>query len=126
VITNTRKGARGFVLSAAHAPGNPAENRLLPQTARELEHAGITLKEIVCDGAFQVGPAKDAFPDLTDRQIQISGRHEPGSRRTRKRRARYRTAIEGRISHLKRGYTEPQTSKRRVQTTRTTMTATPT
>ena len=50
------------------------------------------------------GPTKDAFPDLSDSQIQISGRHEPGSRRTRKRRARYRTGIEGRISHLKRRY----------------------
>jgi IS5 family transposase len=104
VTANTRKGARGFILPAGHAPGNPVENRLLPQTARELEHAGITLKEIVCDGGFQPGPTKDAFPDLTDQQIQISGRHQPGSRRTRKRRARYRTGIEGRISHLKRGY----------------------
>jgi transposase, IS5 family len=104
VTENTRKGARGFVLPAGHAPGNPAENRLLPQTARELERAGITLREIVADGGFQPGPTKDAFPDLTEEQIQISGRHEPGSRRTRKRRARYRTGIEGRISHLKRGY----------------------
>ena len=43
-------------------------------------------------------------PDLADEQIQLSGRHEPGRRRTRKRRARYRTGIEGRISHLKRRY----------------------
>ncbi len=104
VTENTRKGARGFILPAGHAPGNPAENRLLPQTARELEHADIRLREIVCDGGFQAGPTKGAFPDLTDRQIQLSGHHEPGSRRTRKRRARYRTGIEGRISHLKRRY----------------------
>jgi IS5 family transposase len=104
VTENTRKGARGFILPAGHAPGNPGENGLLPQIARELEHAGITLTEIVCDGGFQAGPTKDTFPDLTDRQIQLSGHHEPGSRRTRKRRARYRTGIEGWISHLKRGY----------------------
>lgn len=104
ITENTRKGARGLILPAGHAPGNPAENRLLPQTSSELEHAGITLREIVCDGGFQPGPTKDAFPDLTEEQIQISGRHESGSRRTRKRRARYRTGIEGRISHLKRGY----------------------
>jgi IS5 family transposase len=104
VTANTKKGARGFILPAGHALGNPAENRLLPETARELEDAGITLKEIVCDGGFQAGPTKDAFPELTEQQIQISGRHEPGSRRTRKRRARYRTGIEGRISHLERGY----------------------
>lgn len=104
VTANTRKGARGFILPAGHAPGNAGENRLLPQTARELEHAGIKLKEIVCDGGFGPAPTKETFPDLTEQQIQISGRHEPGSRRTRKRRARYRTGVEGRISHLKRGY----------------------
>ena len=104
VTENTRKGARGFILPAGHQLGNPAENTLLPRTAGELERAGICLREIVADGGFQPGPTKEAFPDLGDEQIQISGRHEPGSRRTRKRRARYRTGIEGRISHLKRGY----------------------
>jgi IS5 family transposase len=104
VTENTRKGARGFILPAGHAPGNPAKNRLLPQTARELEHAAIKPKEIVCDGGFGPAPTKETFPGLTEQQIQISGRHEPGSRRTRKRRVRYRTGVEGRISHLKRGY----------------------
>jgi transposase, IS5 family len=104
VTENTRRGARGFILPAGHAPGNPAENRLLPQTAAELGRAGIRPREIVGDGGFLPGPTREAFPDLTDAQIQLSGRHEPGSRRTRKRRARYRTGVEGRISHLKRGY----------------------
>jgi IS5 family transposase len=104
VTENTRKGARGFILPAGHELGNPAENTLLPQTAAELDEAGIHPREIILDGGFQPGPTKDAFPDLAEHQIQISGRHEPGSRRTRKRRARYRTGIEGRISHLKRRY----------------------
>lgn len=104
VTENTRKGARGFILPAGHAPGNPSENRLLTQTATELEHAGIKLREIVGDGGFWPNPTKEALPEMTDEQIQLSGRHEPGSRRTRKRRARYRTGIEGRISHLKRRY----------------------
>jgi len=104
VTENTRRGARGFILPAGHAPGNPAENRLLPHTAAELDRAGIRPREIVGDGGFMPGPTTEAFPDLTDEQIQLSGRHEPGSRRTRKRRARYRTGIEGRISHLKRSY----------------------
>ena len=34
----------------------------------------------------------------------ISGRQQPGSRRTQRRLQRYRTGAEGRISHLKRGY----------------------
>jgi transposase, IS5 family len=41
---------------------------------------------------------------LTSEQIHLAHQHEPGSRRTRRRRARFRTGIEGRISHLKRGY----------------------
>ncbi len=104
VTEHTRKGARGFILPAGHQQGNPAENTLLTHTAAELDRAGIRLREIVADGGFLPGPTKDAFPDLGADQVQISGRHEPGSSRTRKRRARYRTGIEGRISHLKRGY----------------------
>jgi IS5 family transposase len=104
VTENTRKGARGFILPASHQLGNPAENTLLPHTADELDRAGIRPREIVTDGGFQPGATHNAFPDLADEQIQLSGRHELGSRRTRKRRARYRTGIEGRISHLKRGY----------------------
>jgi IS5 family transposase len=104
VTENTRTGARGFILPAAHLPGNPAENRLLTQTAHELKRAGIRPREIVVDGGFLPGPTREAFTDLADEQIHISGRQEPGSRRTRKRRARYRTGIEGRISHLKRRY----------------------
>jgi IS5 family transposase len=104
VTENTRRGARGFILPAAHLPGNPAENRLLAQTTQELARAGVRPREVVVDGGFMPGPTHDAFPDLADEQIHISGRQEPGSRRTRKRRARYRTGIEGRISHLKRRY----------------------
>ena len=104
ITENTRKGARGLILPAGHEIGNPAENRLLPQTTAELDWAGIRPREIMLDGGFMPGPTKGAFPELTDEQIQISGRYEPGSRRTRKRRARYRTGIEGRISHLKRRY----------------------
>ena len=36
-----------------------------------------------------------------ERALFLSGRHEPGSRRTRRRQLRYRTGCEGRISHLK-------------------------
>jgi transposase, IS5 family len=104
VTENTRRGARGFILPAGHAPGNPAENTLLPQTAAELDRAGIRPREIVADGGFLPGPTKDTLPELREDQIHLANQHEPGSRRTRKRRARYRTGIEGRISHLKRRY----------------------
>jgi transposase, IS5 family len=104
ITENTRKGARGLILPAGHELGNPSENRLLPHTTAELDRAGIRLREIVADGGFMPGPTRDAFPELAGQEIHISGRQEHGSRRTRKRRARYRTGIEGRISHLKRGY----------------------
>jgi IS5 family transposase len=102
VSENTKRGARGFVLPAASLPGNPAENRLLPTTLTELERLGIRPRELVGDGGFLPGPTREALPANTD--LFLSGRHESGSRRTRKRQARYRTGIEGRISHLKRGY----------------------
>jgi IS5 family transposase len=101
---NTRRGARGFILPAAHAPGNPGENQLLAVTAKELDLAGLRPRELVADGGFRLGPTRETFPALTDDQIQLASWHEPGSRRTRRRRARYRTGIEGRISHLKRSY----------------------
>src|SRR4051812_1127268 len=39
VTEHTRRGARRVILPAGHAPGNAAENRLLPQTAPELDRA---------------------------------------------------------------------------------------
>ena len=103
VTENTRRGARGFVLPAVSLPGNPAENSLLPTTVAELQALDLHPRELVGDGGFQTGPTLQALPELAPESVQLSGRHEPGSRRTRKRRAR-RTGIEGRISHLKRGY----------------------
>jgi IS5 family transposase len=101
---NTRRGARGFILPAAYGRGNPGENPLLLLTADELKRAGIRLRELVADGGFQWRPTSEALPELAADQIQLASQHEPGSRRTRKRRARCRTGIEGRISHLKRRY----------------------
>jgi IS5 family transposase len=104
VTANTRRGARGFVLPAATAPGNPGENRLLAQTAAELDRLGLRPREVALDGGFVPGPTAQTLARLAPTRTFISGRAEPGSRRTRKRLARYRTGCEGRISHLKRGY----------------------
>ena len=101
VAEQISRRARGFILPAATRPGNPAENTLLPDTMTELDRLGIRPRELVCDGGFQAAATRDTVPGNTS--VFISGRHEPGSRRTRKRQARYRTGIEGRISHLKRG-----------------------
>jgi IS5 family transposase len=102
VTPNTRRGARGFVLPPATRLGNPAENTLLPETLTELERLGIRPRDLVGDGGFQPGPTREVLPPGT--RLFLSGRHEPGSRRTRRRQLRYRTGCEGRISHLKRRY----------------------
>ena len=53
---------------------------------------------------FDVGPTSQAVEDLAPDRVFISGRQQPGSRRTQRRMQRYRTGAEGRISHLKRSY----------------------
>jgi transposase, IS5 family len=104
VTANTGRGARGYVLPAASAPGNPGENRLLGQTVAELDRLGLRPREVALDGGFVPGPTAQTLAGLAPTRTFISGRAEPGSRRTRRRLARYRTGCEGRISHLKRSY----------------------
>ena len=104
VTENTKRGARGLILPASTAPGNPHENTLLPATIAELGRAGIAPREVALDGGFQTGPTNEAFKELKPERVFISGRQEPGSRRTNRRLQRYRTGEEGRISHLKRRY----------------------
>ena len=103
ITANTQKGARGFILPPVSQIGNPAENTLLPDTAEELRNLEITLREVMVDGGFTTKETNTALQDLTN-EIYIAGRQEAGSKRTRRRRKRYRTGTEGRISHLKRGY----------------------
>jgi transposase, IS5 family len=106
VTQNTKRGARGFILPPATLPGNPTENQLLPQTVDELNQLGLSPREIALDGGFNVGPTTTALAELEHEpeRVFISGRQQPGSRRTQRRQQRYRTGAEGRISHLKRGY----------------------
>jgi IS5 family transposase len=104
VTENTKRGARGFILPAATAPGNPGENTLLPDTVAELTRLEISPREIALDGGFQAGPTNDSLAALAPERVFISGRQQPGSKRTQRRLQRYRTGAEGRISHLKRGY----------------------
>jgi IS5 family transposase len=104
VTENTRRGARGLILPAATAIGNPGEDTLLPQTITELKRLGISPREIALDGGFNVGPTRQALEDLAPERVFISGRQQPGSKRTQRRMQRYRTGAEGRISHLKRRY----------------------
>jgi IS5 family transposase len=105
VTENTKRGARGLIIPAAGGElGNPTEDTLLPDTVAELEQLGISPREVALDGGFNIGPARDALERFEPERTFIAGRQQPGSRRTQRRLARYRTGSEGRISHLKRGY----------------------
>jgi IS5 family transposase len=106
VTENTRRGARGLIVPAASVIGNPGEDTLLPATIAELKRLGISPKEVALDGGFNIGPTRQALEDhdLDPERVFISGRQQPGSKRTQRRMQRYRTGAEGRISHLKRGY----------------------
>jgi len=84
--------------------GNPGEDTLLPNTVSELKRLGISVKEVALDGGFNTGPTRDVFEHLKPERVFISGRQQPGSKRTQRRLQRYRTGAEGRISHRKRGY----------------------
>jgi hypothetical protein len=59
---------------------------------------------LTCSPRARPGPRSPASWASQRRRTFIAGRAEAGSRRTRRRLARYRTGCEGRISHLKRGY----------------------
>jgi transposase, IS5 family len=104
VTENTQRGARGLIVPAATRLGNAAEETLLPDTVAELHRLGISPREVALDGGFKIGPTAQALEDLSPDRVFISGRQQPGSRRTQRRLRRYRTGAEGRISHLKRRY----------------------
>ena len=101
---STRPGARGFILPPASAEGNPGENELLPKTVAELTALGLRPREVALDGGFQTQASEEALAPLGCKRIFIAGRTKPGSPRTQRRLARYRTGAEGRVSHLKRRY----------------------
>jgi IS5 family transposase len=71
---NTGRGARGDVLPAASAPGNPGENRLLAQTAAELDRLGLRPREVALDGGFVPGPTTQALAAFAPTRMFISGR----------------------------------------------------
>ena len=62
---------------------------------------GLAPPEVALDGGFGHQLSAEQLADTAPERIFVAGRSEPGSRRTRRRLARY---MEGRISHLKRRY----------------------
>ena len=104
VTEHTKRGARGLIVPAATAHGNPIENTLLPDTVAQLRRLAISPREVALDGGFQPDPTSEALAELAPQRVFIAGRQEPHSKRTKRRLSRYRTGKEGRISHLKRRY----------------------
>jgi IS5 family transposase len=105
LTASTKPGRRGLLLPPASLPGAPNENELLPQTVAELTGLGVKPREFALDGGFGHLPTDEQLAATTPERTFIAGRKKPGrSRRTERRLARYRVGVEGRISHLKRGY----------------------
>jgi IS5 family transposase len=105
VTANTRRGARGLLLPPKLEAGSTHENTLLPATAAELDAVGITVKEAAVDAGFLRARTQQALAGAGSPEVFIAGDTDnAGSRRTRRRRARFRVGCEGRISHLKRHY----------------------
>jgi IS5 family transposase len=66
---------------------------------------GITVREAAVDAGFLRTRTQQALAQAGGPEVFVSGDSgNAGSRRTRRRRARFRVGCEGRISHLKRNY----------------------
>jgi IS5 family transposase len=103
VTPNTKPGARGLRLASGQWGRQPGENTLLPGTAAELQGLGWRHGRWR-DGGFGHRRSEEQLAEIEPGRVFVSGRQEPGSARTKRRLRRCRTGIEGRISHLKRGY----------------------
>jgi IS5 family transposase len=104
LTASTKRGARGLILPPVTRAGSVHENELLPVTIAELGRLGLRPAEAVFDAGFGVRPTRQAFGELGTEVFVVGSRTNRGSRRTRRRLARYRVGAEGRIAHLKRSY----------------------
>lgn len=101
---STKRGARGLILPPVTRAGSVHENELLTATVAELQRLGLRPAEAVFDAGFGVHATRDALADLGTEVFVVGSATNKGSRRTRRRLARYRVGAEGRIAHLKRSY----------------------
>lgn len=92
------------MLPATSTIGNTQERVLLPTTVAELTRLGVGPWEVALDAGFAPGRNNNPIEHLASDRAFIAGRQEPGSKRTGRRLARYRTCKEGPISRLKRRY----------------------
>ena len=104
LTASTKRGSRGLILPPVTRAGSVHENELLPTTTAELRRLGLRPREAVFDAGFGVRATRDEFADLGTDVFVVGSATNRGSRRTRRRLARYRVGAEGRIAHLKRQY----------------------
>jgi IS5 family transposase len=104
LTSSTKRGSRGLILPPVTRAGSIHENDLLPATVAELRRLGLRPVEAVFDGGFGILATRDALAGLGTEVFVVGSRTNAGSRRARRRLARYRVGCEGRIAHLKRGY----------------------
>ncbi len=106
LTSHTRRGARGLLLPPKLRAGSTHENTLLPETAAELVGLQLRPREASFDAGFGPAPTGTTMATVNPAIALFIAGHKanPGSRRTRRRRARYRVGCEGRIAHLKREY----------------------
>lgn len=105
ITPSTKRGVPALVLPPKLEAGSTHENALLPATAAELTSLGITVREASFDAGFLRPATEKALAEAGSPEVFIAGGADnTGSRRTRRRRAKFRVGCEGRISHLKRGY----------------------
>ena len=63
ITESTRRGARGLILPASTAIGNPSEDTLGPDTISEPSASGFPPREVAPDAGFNVGPTRKALED---------------------------------------------------------------
>jgi IS5 family transposase len=80
------------------------EDQLLRVTVAELDRLGLRPAEAAFDAGFTVRATRAAMGGLGTEAFIVGSATNGGSRRTRRRLARYRVGCEGRIAHLKREY----------------------
>jgi len=103
-LTGSTKGARGVILPPVTRAGSVPENALLPETVDELRRPGLRPTEAVFDAGFGVSATREALAELGSDIFIVGSPTNSGSRRTRRRLARYRVGAEGGIAHLERTY----------------------
>jgi len=103
VTQHTQKGARGLLLPPKLRAGSTGENTLLSETLDEIKCLDVSLRESAFDAGFNPEVTTTAMGSV-GAEVFIVGTPHAGSRRVRRRLARYRVGSEGRISHLKREY----------------------